>query len=102
MGWSLPGYLALGGFALMAVLQSGTLTTSDAWSLVMFPIVLTGISSWGFAPFCTVIALWLLFRDPWRLDRPRPERVRLRMLVWGSPVAWIGSNLITDAYHLLR
>jgi hypothetical protein len=99
VAWSLPGFFALGLFALMAALQSAQLNPSD---LVAFLIGLIGISSWGFAPFCTLIALWLLFRDRWRRERPRAERILLRLVVYGSPVAWIGSNLINDAYHLLR
>jgi hypothetical protein len=83
----------------MAALQSAQVNVPD---LVAFPIGLMGIASWGFAPFCTLIALALLFRDPWRRDRPRSERLWLRLLVWGSPAAWFGSNLINDAYHLLR
>ena len=102
VAWSLPGFCALGVFALMAALQSAHLDPSDAWMLVTIPIGLIGVASWGFGPFCTLVALWLLFRDPWRRERPRWERIRLRLLVWGSPVAWFGSNLIADAYHLLR
>jgi hypothetical protein len=100
--WSLPGFLALGVFALMGALESAGVSQSDALFPVMFPIVLVGVASWGLGPFCTVVALWLLFRDPWRRERPKRERVQLRLLVWGSPVAWFASNLIADAYHLLR
>lgn len=100
--WSLPGFFALGGFALMAAFQSADTNVSDAWMILTFPIALIGVASWAFGPFCTLIALWLLFRDPWRRQRPRAERIALTLLVLGSPVAWMGSNVINDAYHLLR
>jgi hypothetical protein len=102
VAWSLPGFLACGVFALMGALESSGASQSDALFPLMFPIVLAGVASWGVGPFCTLVALWLLFRDPWRRDRARRERISLRLLVWGSPIAWVGSNLIADAYHLLR
>jgi hypothetical protein len=95
----LPGFFALALFALMAVLQSARIGALD---LVTFPVGLIGIASWGGAPICTLVALWLLFRDPWRRQRSRGERIGLRLIALGSPLAWFGSNLISDAYHLLR
>jgi len=86
----------------MAGLQSAHVTLSDPWDLLIMPIGLAGALSWGFGPFCILIALWLLLRDPWRRERPRAERIGLRLFVLGSPVAWFVSNLIIDAYHLLR
>jgi len=81
VAWSLPGFCALGVFALMAALQSAHLDPSDAWMLVTIPIGLIGVASWGFGPFCTLVALWLLFRDPWRRERAlganSPEAARL-------------------------
>ena len=102
MAWALPGFLALGGFALMAALQEARVATSDAWLPLVIPIGVIGVASWGFGPFCWLVSLWLLFRDPWRRERPSGERLGLILLVWGSPIAWLGSNLINDAYHLLR
>jgi ABC-type polysaccharide/polyol phosphate export permease len=97
--FSLPGFVALVAFALMAWLHVGS---SEWWLLVTVPVGVAGVFSWGFAPFLAVIGIVLFFRDPWRRQRSRHERVWLRLLVFGSPVAWFLSNLINDAYHLLR
>ena len=83
----------------MAWLHVGS---SEWWLLVTVPVGVVGVFSWGFAPFLAVIGIVLFFRDPWRRQRSRHERVWLRLLVFGSPVAWFLSNLINDAYHLLR
>src|SRR6476469_9521153 len=99
---SLPGYLALVAFALMAWAQSSHLDVPDALALVMVPFAVLSVVAWALAPFVTVVDLVLLLRDPWRRERPRRERVRLTLLVLGSPVAWFLSNGILDTYHLLR
>jgi len=99
---ALPGYLALGVFALMAGLQSAHLDPPDSWILLTMPIGLVGVLSWALAPFFVLIGLAMLFLDRWRGQRPRRERILLRLWVLGSPVAWIFSNVINDAAHLLR
>jgi ABC-type polysaccharide/polyol phosphate export permease len=99
VAFSLPGFVALVGFALMAWLQVGS---SEWWLLVTVPVGVVAVFCWVFAPFLAVIGLVLLLRDPWRRQRSRRERAWLRLLVFGSPVAWFLSNLIKDAYHLLR
>jgi hypothetical protein len=99
---SLPGYLALVAFALMAWGQSWQLDPPEPLLVVILPFLVLGVLSWGLAPFVTVLDLVLLLRDPWRRERPRRERIGLRLLVLGSPVAWFLSNGILDAYHLLR
>jgi hypothetical protein len=99
---SLPGYVALGAFALMAWGQSSYLNLPDALALVMVPFLILSVPAWAVAPFVTVVDLVLLLRDPWRRERPRRERIWLTLVVLGSPVAWFLSNLILDTYHLLR
>jgi hypothetical protein len=99
LAFSLPGFGALVGFALMAWLPVGS---SDWWLLVTMPVGVVAVFCWGFAPFLAVIGVVMFLRDPWRRQRSRPERAWLRLFVFGSPVAWFLSNLINDAYHLLR
>jgi len=99
---ALPGYVALVAFALMAWAQSSHVDTPDALVLVMVPFAVLSVLAWALAPFVTVVDLVLLLRDPWRRERSRRERVRLTLLVLGSPVAWFLSNGILDAFHLLR
>jgi hypothetical protein len=100
--FALPGHLALLAFALIALLQEMRIEPSDAWEIVIVPVMLIGVACWGFGPFLIVIGVVLWLRDPWRASRPRAERIRLKVLVWGSPVAWLLTNLISDRYHLLR
>lgn len=97
--FSLPGYVALVAFALMAWVGVGS---SDWWLLITVPVGVFAMFCWGFAPFFAVISIVLLLRDPWRRQRSRRERACLRLLVFGSPVAWFLSNGINDSYHLLR
>ena len=97
--FSLPGFVALVAFGLMAWLPVGS---SDWWLLVTVPVGVAGVFCWGVAPFLALIGIVSCLRDPWRRQRPRRERVWLRALAFGSPVAWFLSNLINDAYHLLR
>ena len=99
---ALPGYIALVAFALMAWGQASHVDTPDALVLVMVPFAVLSVLCWGLAPFVTIVDLVLLLRDPWRRERSRRERVRLTLLVLGSPVAWFLSNGILDAFHLLR
>jgi hypothetical protein len=96
---SLPGFVALVGFALMASVQVGS---SEWWLLITIPVGIVAVFCWGFAPFLALIGIVLLLWDPWRRQRSRRERAWLKLLVFGSPVAWFLSNLINDAYHLLR
>ena len=99
LAFSLPGFVALVMFALMASLPVGS---SEWWLLVAMPVGVVGVFCWGVAPFLAVIGIVLLLWDPWRRQRSRRERAWLRLLVFGSPVAWLLSNLINDAYHVLR
>jgi hypothetical protein len=99
---SLPGYVAFIGFALIAWLQSSNVGSSDAWLLVTVPVGVTTVFCWGFGPFIMLIDIIVFFRDPWRRERSRDERTRLKLWVFLSPIAWLGSNLIVDKYHLLR
>ena len=68
---SLPGYIALVAFALMAWGQSSHVDTPDALVLVMVPFAVLSMLAWALAPFVTVVDLVLLLRDPWRRERPR-------------------------------
>ena len=99
---SVPGYVALVMFALMALLQPSLSHLSDAWTLATMPIGLISVLSWGFAPILAAIALVVFVIDAWQHRRPRRERAFLALLLVGSPVAWFLSNLINDAFHLLR
>jgi hypothetical protein len=99
---SVPGYVAFVTFALMASTQRILSDLSDAWLIPSMFIGLISVASWGFAPILTVIALVVFLIDVWRHRRPRRERVFLTLLLIGSPVAWFLSNLINDAFHLLR
>lgn len=99
LAFSLPSFVALVTFALMASLPVGS---SEWWLLVAMPVGVVGVFCWGSAPFLAVIGIVLLLWDPWRRQRSRRERALLRVSVFGSPVAWFLSNLINDAYHLLR
>lgn len=99
---SLPGYVALVALGLMAWGESSHVDPSEPLMFVIEPLLLVGVASWGLAPFFVLFALVILLRDPWRGERPRSERVGLTLLVFGSPVAWFLSNLIQDAYHMLR
>src|SRR5258706_15130878 len=90
VAFSLPGFVALVTFALMAWLQAGS---SELWLVVTLPVAVVGVFCWALAPFLAVIGIVLLLRDPWRRQRSRRERAWLRLLVFGSPVAWFVSNL---------
>ena len=96
---SLPGFVGLMTFALMAWLQQGS---SEWWLLVTVPVGVIAVFCWGCAPFLAVIGIVLFLWDPWRRQRSWRERAWLRSLVFGSPVAWFLSGLINDAYHLLK
>jgi hypothetical protein len=99
---SLPCYLAMVMFGLMASLQTIVSTASDAWMLPGMFIGLVGVASWAFGPILWLIALVVFAIDLWRHRRSRLERLFLTFFLVGSPVAWFVSNLINDAYHLLR
>jgi hypothetical protein len=99
---SLPGYVALATFALIAWMQSSRLDLPEPFDVVMMPFALISMLSWGLAPFFTLFALVILLWDLWRRERPCSERAWLTLVVLGSPVAWFLSNLINDKYHLLR
>ncbi len=86
----------------MAMGQSSHLELPEPLMFVIVPFLMVGVLCWGLAPFFALFALVILLRDPWRRERPRPERVGLTVLVFGSPVAWFLSNGIQDSYHLLR
>jgi hypothetical protein len=102
VAFALPGFVALIAFALMAWLQSSHLDPPEALLLVTLPIGVISMLCWGLGPFFFIADVIMFFRDPWRRQRPRHERVWLKVVVFGSPIAWFLSNLISDAYHLLR
>lgn len=99
---SLPGYLALTTFGLMAVIQSADFDPAEWLTLIALPVVVVGVLSWALGPFFSLISLVMFLWDLSRRDRRRRERVLHIFVVLGSVVAWILSNLINDAYHLLR
>jgi hypothetical protein len=74
VAWSLPGFVALGVFTLLAAVASAGVSRADAWEPLALAVALIGVASWALGPFCTLVALWLLCRDPWRRQRPRGER----------------------------
>jgi hypothetical protein len=84
VAFSLPGFVALVTFALMAWVHVGS---SEEWLLLTLPLGVVGVFCWVFAPFLAVIGIVLFLRDPWRRQRARHERAWLRLLVFGSPVA---------------
>ena len=102
VAFSLPGYVALITFAMMAALQASHLDPPEWTTLIFFPFAVVGVFFWGTGPGFFLINLFMLLRDPWRRGRSRRERIGLTVLVLGSPVAWFIANLISDAYHLLR
>jgi hypothetical protein len=101
---SCPGYLALAGFGTIAWLDTmfKAPERSLAWDLVLMPVGLIGVASWGFGPIFVLIALVVFVVDLWRHRRPRRERSFLALLIFGALVAWIGSNVVNDKFHLLR
>jgi hypothetical protein len=97
---SLPAYITTVVFALLAWAQG---VDFPEWTLLaIMPIVVTSLLCFVLAPFCFLIDLWVLFRDPYRRQRSRRERIGLRLLVLFSPAAWFVSARISDAYHLWR
>jgi len=94
--------VALVAFATGAWLQSSQFDPADSWMFVIMPVGVVSVLSWALAPFFFVIALAIFLVDLWRRERSRHEKAYLGLFVFGSPVAWFVSNLINDAYHLLR
>jgi hypothetical protein len=82
----------------MAWLPAGE---SEWWLLVTAPVGMIGVLCWAVAPFLAVLSIVFFLRDPARLHAPH-ERAWLGLLAFGSPVAWFLSNLISDAFDLLR
>ena len=92
---SLPGYVPLVAYGTIFLLRKlpwhpklvGTLGATFA-ALYICTVFVSGLSC-ALAPISCFAALILLWKDPWRDQRPPEERSRLLALVLGSGLAWL-------------
>jgi uncharacterized BrkB/YihY/UPF0761 family membrane protein len=99
---ALPGYLTLAAFGFIALMQASRFDPPDWAMLAIVPFGVIAMLSWALAPFFALCGIILLWRDRWRRERSRRERVGLTLLALGAPLAWVLGNVIIESYHLLR